>query len=203
MKCKVINKSGGEMSDLMGIIGQFLPFAQEKMGFDRPINVELVSNTENGQELLGKSAYYDQKAEKICIFVDNRHPKDILRSISHELMHHTQNCRGDFDKITDLGPGYAQNNAHMRNMEEEAYKAAIILRDFEDILKEKEPKIGLNEWKNGEIYDILVSKWAKKAKKIEEKRVDSTLINENKENSLSQREKIIENLRFRTRRGKY
>ena len=197
MKCKVINKSGEEMSDLMGIIGQFLPFAQEKMGFDRPINVELVSNTENGQELLGKSAYYDQKDEKICIFVDNRHPKDILRSISHELMHHTQNCRGDFDKITDLGPGYAQNNAHMRNMEEEAYKAAIILRDFEDILKEKGPKIDLNEWKNDEIYDILVSKWAKKAKKIEEKRVDSTLINENKENSLNQREKMIKALRFR------
>jgi hypothetical protein len=197
MKCKVINKSGDEMTDLMAIIGQFLPFAQEKMGFDRPIDVELVSNTENGQELLGKSAYYDQKDEKICIFVDNRHPKDILRSISHELMHHTQNCRGDFDKLASFEPGYAQNNAHMRNMEEEAYKAAIILRDFEDILKEKEPKIGLNEWKNDEIYDILVAKWAKKAKKIEEKKTMLTSINENKDNYLSQREKIIKALRFR------
>ena len=203
MKCNVYNNSSSEMPELVDMIAQFLPFAQEKMGFDRPVDVELISDTENGRVLLGKSAYYDPDNEKVCIFVDNRHPKDILRSISHELMHHTQNCRGDFDQMTDLGPGYAQNDAHMRDMEEEAYRASIVLRDFEDILKEKEPKIGLNEWKNGEIYDILVSKWAKKTKRIEDKRTMLTSINENKDNSLSQREKIIENLRFRTRRGKY
>ena len=201
MKCNVYNNSSSEMPELVDMIAQFLPFAQEKMGFDRPVDVELISDTENGRVLLGKSAYYDPDNEKVCIFVDNRHPKDILRSISHELMHHTQNCRGDFDQMTDLGPGYAQNDAHMRDMEEEAYRASIVLRDFEDILKEKEPKIGLNEWKNGEIYDILVGKWAKKTKEIEDKRTMLTSINENKDNSLSQREKIIENLRFR--RGEY
>jgi len=116
----------------------FLPFAQKRLGFNRPPSIFFDSDAENAQQVLGKTGYYDPDALEIVIFVDNRHPKDVLRSLSHELVHHAQNCRGDLDPEvageTELG--YAQNNAHMRGMESEAYeKGNLCMRDWEDAVK--------------------------------------------------------------------
>ena len=56
--------------------------------------------------------------------------------MSHELVHHSQCERGEFDEIGDTGPGYAQSNPHLRNMEREAYEVGnMVFRDFEDIHK--------------------------------------------------------------------
>jgi len=116
----------------------FLPFAQKRLGFNRPPSIFFDSDAENAQQVLGKTGYYDPDALEIVIFVDNRHPKDVLRSLSHELVHHAQNCRGDLNPEvageTELG--YAQNNAHMRGMESEAYeKGNLCMRDWEDSVK--------------------------------------------------------------------
>jgi len=116
----------------------FLPFAQKRLGFNRPPTIFFDSDTENAQQVLGKTGYYDPDALEIVIFVDNRHPKDVLRSLSHELVHHAQNCRGDLNPEvageTELG--YAQNNPHMRGMESEAYeKGNLCMRDWEDSVK--------------------------------------------------------------------
>ena len=79
---------------------------------------------------------------KITLFVDKRHVKDILRSMSHELVHHTQNCRGEFDGGINTAPGYAQEDGKMRKMEEEAYlEGQMLLRDWEDAKKLKEKKV--------------------------------------------------------------
>jgi hypothetical protein len=52
------------------------------------------------------------------------------------LVHHLQNCRGDFDTI--LQEGYAQEDSHLRKLEEEAYLlSAITFRDWEDGIKDK------------------------------------------------------------------
>jgi len=116
----------------------FLPFAQKRLGFNKPPNIFFDSDAENAQQVLGKTGYYDPDALEIVIFVDNRHPKDVLRSLSHELVHHAQNCRGDLNPEvageTELG--YAQNNTHMRGMESEAYeKGNLCMRDWEDSVK--------------------------------------------------------------------
>ena len=117
---------------------QFLPYAQEKLGFDKPVGINLLSDPQNAKNPLGKTAYYDPNKMEVTVFVDKRHVKDILRSMSHELVHHTQCCRGEFDGGVDTGPGYAQEDGHMRKMEEEAYlEGQMLLRDFEDKLKEK------------------------------------------------------------------
>ena len=72
--------------------------------------------------------------------MDGRHPKDLLRSLAHELVHHAQNCRGDLtpEKMGETGPGYAQTNSYMRGMEQEAYtKGNLCLRDWEDQYKKQ------------------------------------------------------------------
>ena len=117
---------------------QFLPYAQQSLGFDKPVGVNLLSDPENLKDPLGKTAYYDLNKMEITLFVDKRHVKDILRSMAHELVHHTQNCRGEFDGGVKTEPGYAQDDEHMRKMEAEAYLkgSGFLLRDWEDSLKE-------------------------------------------------------------------
>jgi len=159
------------MDDLKQLIQQFMPFAQEQMGFNRPPKLFLRQDAENGANPLGKTGFYDPQAESITIYVSGRHPKDILRSLAHELMHHTQKCNGDFDKAESQGmgeQGYAQNNTHMRNMEIQAYQASIVFRDWEDSLKETiyyehlqkgDKKMSTKDWKNGELTTLLSEAW--------------------------------------------
>tara|TARA_B100001778_G_C18317936_1_gene507337 strand:+ start:42 stop:665 length:624 start_codon:yes stop_codon:yes gene_type:complete len=138
---KLINnlESFDESADFEKIYKQFLPHAQKYLGFDKPVVVELVSDPENAKDPFGKTAYYNPNDMKITLFVDKRHVKDILRSLSHELVHHAQNCRGEFDKEINTEPGYAQNDPHMRNMEKQAYEIGngLMFRDFEDNIKQK------------------------------------------------------------------
>lgn len=116
----------------------FLPFAQKRMGFNRPPSIFFDSDEENSKNVLGKTAHYNPESMEVVIYVDGRHPKDVIRSLSHELVHHAQNCRGDLDADIAGGTelGYAQNNPHMRNMESEAYeKGNLCMRDWEDSVK--------------------------------------------------------------------
>jgi len=64
------------------------------------------------------------------------------------LVHHTQNCRGDFDFQFETNPGYAQNNQKLRELEAEAYLLGngFLVRDFEDSIKLGDQV--LMEWKN-------------------------------------------------------
>ena len=135
-----------EFNDLSS---KFIPFAQKKLGFDKPVSINLLSDPENVKDPLGKTAYYDPSKMKITLFVDKRHVKDILRSLSHELVHHTQNCRGDFDNVQHAEPGYTQKDAHLRKMEAEAYLKGngLIFREWEDNLKQEAKKMANNNTK--------------------------------------------------------
>ena len=139
MKILVKNRSGHDMSHMGPYLKSFLPYAQKRMGFNRPPTIFFDSDPQNAENVLGKTAYYNPETEEIVVFVDKRHPKDILRSLSHELIHHTQNCRGDLNPeiAGETTPGYAQTNTHMRAMEGEAYLKGngYYFRDWEDSLK--------------------------------------------------------------------
>jgi len=166
------------VQDLQTLIKNLMGFAQKRMGFSHPPRLFLKQDAENSKNILGKTAYYDPERESVTIFVSDRHPKDILRSIAHELVHHTQNLRGDLapEKCGSLGPGYAQEDSHMRDMERQAYEQGnMCFRDWEDkckkqleevkFLKESKKmaiKISKNELKN------LIGKLLKKRKRVNE-----------------------------------
>ena len=122
------------------LLSKFTIFAKNRMGFTRPPRLFLKQDLNNSKCMLGKTAHYDPQQEIITIFITGRHPKDILRSYAHELVHHTQNCKGDLsmNKIKTLNHNYAQENPHMRKMEEEAYlQGNMCFRDWEDGLDDK------------------------------------------------------------------
>ena len=142
MDYQFINKSGQDMSEIEGFVNKFYPYAQQRLGLNQPVTIILKSDSENAQKILGRTGYYDPDNNEVVIYTDNWHPKDILRSISHELIHHSQNCRGEFDDSSDLYQGYAQDDDHMRKMEIEAYLLSngydlMIFRDFEDNTKKE------------------------------------------------------------------
>jgi len=127
------NETKYNLSEVEGLISEFFPYAQKRLGFDKPVNVKLISDLHNAADSLGKTGAYSPQMMEITIYVDKRHPKDILRSFSHELIHHSQNCRGEFDRDMNFGEGYAQVDEHMRKMEQEAYlEGQMNLRDWEN-----------------------------------------------------------------------
>jgi len=133
----LVNKTQDDHSLFKQLADDFMPYAQEYLGYDKPVDLELVSDPKNAKDPLGKTAYYDPNNMRITIFVDKRHVKDMLRSLGHELVHHAQNCRGEFNRDMNVGEGYAQNDAHLRSMEEEAYRVGggFLIRDWEDQFK--------------------------------------------------------------------
>lgn len=179
MEYVINNNTSYDLTQLEKLARQFLPYAQERMGFNRAPTINFSSDEENCANPLGKTGQYDPAQMEITILVDKRHIKDILRSLSHELVHHNQNCRGDFDREFSTGPGYAQDNDFLRKMEDEAYREGnFCLRDWEDGIKTSKIKnIQLNEtiykrtisagdndmstkdWKDKELNSLLMEKW--------------------------------------------
>jgi len=140
------NVSGVDLAKLIQNINKFYPYAQEYLKFDRPVSLNLVSDPDNAKDTFGKTAYYNPNNDEITIFVDKRHPKDMIRSFSHELVHHAQNCRGEFDKDFVAGENYIEENDHLNLMEREAYeKGNMCLRYYESYLKKENKKMSLNE----------------------------------------------------------
>ena len=150
---------------LKPLIQQFMPFAQKQMGFDRVPKLFLKNDENEANNPMGKTGFYDPNDESITVYIGKRHPKDIMRSLSHELMHHTQKCNGEFDNTENMGEeGYAQSDSHLRSMEIQAYQASIVFRDWEDStkgtiyyehLQKGENKMSTKDWKNGELTTIL------------------------------------------------
>tara|TARA_R110000850_G_scaffold168732_1_gene293827 strand:- start:292 stop:1173 length:882 start_codon:yes stop_codon:yes gene_type:complete len=155
---------------LQPLVDQFMPYARKRMGFNKMPRVFLRDDPQNAQNPLGKTAYYDPTKMSVTLYINGRHPKDVMRSLSHELIHHTQNCNGQFDNAGELGEGYAQNDEHLREMEREAYEQGnLVFRDWEDSIKETiyneslqkgaKNKMSLNDWKNNELSTLLTEKW--------------------------------------------
>jgi len=175
MKYKIINKSDMDFESFGPILQSFLSFATKRFGFKKPPRLFFVSDPENASKPLGKTAHYDPSTRSITVYTDKRHPKDILRSLSHELVHHRQNCDGKFDKMGQLGDGYAQNDKHLRLMEKEAYlEGNMCVRDWEDQKSTTigERKMNTKQWSRVELNTLLMERFGyeKKDKEVSEKK---------------------------------
>jgi len=107
------------------LIGKFVDFVVKKLQINEPFSVYFVDDKENGEKELGKTAMYNPETKSVYIYATNRHPKDMMRSCAHELMHHKQNIAGELGEIT---PDEAERQAN---------EAGYILRQFEDDMKKK------------------------------------------------------------------
>jgi len=97
--------------------------------------VEFVDgDTENAKDFFGKTAYYDPNEKKIVLYTEGRHPKDIVRSFAHEMIHHMQNLDGRLGPITTTN---TQEDDHLNDIEAEAnLKGTMTFRNWTDSLQE-------------------------------------------------------------------
>jgi|TARA_Y100000361_G_C11008744_1_gene263219 hypothetical protein len=150
---KLTNRSNRNVSEIVELLKDFYPFAKKRLKFDKDPELVFESDEENAKKTLGHTAHYQPDNMTVTVYTDGRHPKDILRSISHELVHHAQNCDGQFDKNLGVGEGYAQNDKHLRKMEEDAYlRGNMCFRDWEDGYKHNNP---LTEHRERLYYELL------------------------------------------------
>ena len=136
-------------------------YFDKKIGFQKPPAIHFDSDPSNQSKVLGKTAYYDPSTLEIHVFIDGRHPKDMLRSIAHELIHHQQNEEGRLDVGGYMGEGYYLKNEEMKKLEQEAMlKGNSLMREYEDNLKIKEKnKMSLKEWRNTELNKQVMKKF--------------------------------------------
>jgi len=174
VKHTITNNSKLDLNEMQPFLDSFLPFARRKMGFDKPVSINFVSDPQNSSQVLGKTAFYDPNDFSVTIYTDRRHPKDIMRSLSHELVHHSQNCRGAFEQKPAYGEGYFHQDEYMREMEREAYEMGnMCFRSWEETYKKQlqestyyktgERQMNLKEWKDQELFDRLMEGYGYKA----------------------------------------
>ena len=126
------------MSKVRPLMRSLYRSAKENLSFKQDATIVILEDGDNAANPLGKTAYYDPANNKISLYTQGRHVKDVMRSLAHELVHHAQNCRGQFGGGIATVDGYAQEDGHLREMEREAYECGnMIFRDWEDGIKHK------------------------------------------------------------------
>tara|TARA_S200002703_G_scaffold158414_1_gene168706 strand:+ start:1075 stop:1911 length:837 start_codon:yes stop_codon:yes gene_type:complete len=185
MKYRIVNNSNLDMNGMKPLLSSFLPFARQKMGFSEPVCIKFVHDEQNAADPLGKTAFYDPNDYSVTLFTTGRHPKDIMRSLSHELVHHKQNCDGKFDQKPTYGEDYFQNDDYLREIEREAYeKGNMCFRNWEEQYRAQlqesfyyqkgETKMKLNEWKNKEMFQRLTEAYGYGKMEEEEEVIDES-----------------------------
>ena len=116
--CNGIMESSENDFDFNSSINSILKFIREQNPnvFPYP-TVELNWEDQNG--LFISTGYYQPSLKKVVLFCKNRHPKDILRSFTHEIYHHIQNLEGknmNFSNEDDV-----KDNNELEKLEGEAY----------------------------------------------------------------------------------
>ena len=144
---EIVNPDSLFYSKNSKLVNDFMDFSSKNLGFSKPVTIDFIEDDGAGQDPLGKTAHYNPQEMSIAVYTTNRHPKDILRSLSHELVHHCQNCEERIPSDSSTEEGYAQTDEAMRSLESEAYQKGNIMnfRDFEDQYKMKKNKKQINE----------------------------------------------------------
>ncbi len=160
----------------------FFPFAKKRLGFKNNPKVIFKTDQDNAKDLLGKTAYYNPEASQITLYINNRHPIDVCRSLSHELVHHMQNCNGDFVDNLPSSDDYAQEDEKLREIERQAYEQGnLIFRDFQDFQRKSKGAMMESNTKKieREIADVKRSRGDGSVREVQDD-ISSAINNRNK-----------------------
>jgi hypothetical protein len=87
-------------------------------------------DTENAENFFGKTAYYDPNKQHIVLYTEGRHPKDILRSYAHEMIHHIQYLE---DRLHNITTTNTNEDEDLDAIEKEAYvRGNMTFRNWTD-----------------------------------------------------------------------
>jgi hypothetical protein len=107
---------------------------------DQGMNIEplpklimIDDDSENANDILGKTAYYNPSDCSITLYTLNRHPKDVMRSYTHEMIHRIQDNE---NRLNNISTTNTNEGGELLDLEREAYeKGNITFRNWEDLIK--------------------------------------------------------------------
>ena len=95
--------------------------------------IKIKRDVSEAGNFFGKTAYYDPNEKEVVLYVEGRHPKDIMRSFSHEMIHHMQNLE---NRLGAIGTSNTNEDDDLLKIEQEAYlRGNITFRNWEDKIK--------------------------------------------------------------------
>ena len=130
------NASYSKEIDVKGKIDQLTQHMLDKGYNIEPLpTVEFVDgDSENARDFFGKTAYYNPNNNTIVLYTEGRHPKDIVRSFSHEMVHHIQNLE---NRLGDVSTTNTMEDDNIDKLEQEAnLKGTMTFRNWTDSLNE-------------------------------------------------------------------
>jgi hypothetical protein len=129
-------KEGKENNDYKKYIPELTKYMVNQGMNIKPLPVVKFINNDkaNAENVFGKTAFYNPEEKSITLFTMNRHPKDVLRSFSHEMVHHMQNLE---NRLNNINTTNTNEDGDLPKIEEEAYKLGnMMFRNWEDSIKE-------------------------------------------------------------------
>jgi len=107
--------------DYVPYIADYLRYLKEEKHLDiEPLPEILLDKTDQSKlGILAKTGEYNPVDKVIKIYIKDRSPRDVLRSFSHELIHHTQALKG---KLGNVDTQKTSDSKPLAVLEEEAYR---------------------------------------------------------------------------------
>lgn len=128
-----INESVSNDFNYKKYIKSFIDFLDGQHLKIRPLpEIELKDDEQDG--LFIKTGYYDPTEKVVVAYINERHPKDVMRTIAHEFVHHMQNLE---NPKKDWGSGGdLEEDSKLRGIEGEAFLLGnILFREWTEKLK--------------------------------------------------------------------
>ncbi len=130
------NASYGQHIDIVEKIAELTNYMIESGLNIEPLpTMEFIDgDSENAKDFFGKTAYYDPNRQHIVLYTEGRHPKDIVRSYAHEMIHHIQYLE---DRLGDVSTTNTMEDDHLDKIEQEAnLRGTMTFRNWTDSLNE-------------------------------------------------------------------
>jgi hypothetical protein len=122
-----------DYTPFMGSILEYM--IDQKMKISPLPEIKIKRDIAEASSVFGRTAYYNPDLKEVVLYVEGRHPKDVLRSFTHEMVHHIQNIEG---RLKNYGTTNTNEDDELVEIEKEAYTLGnITFRNWEDGIKNK------------------------------------------------------------------
>jgi len=129
----VADKHNFDFTPYMGSILEYM--LEQGMNITPLPEVKVKKDLVEASDFFGKTAYYDPNLKEIVLYTQGRHPKDVMRSFTHEMIHHIQNLEG---RLSEVNTSDTNADENLLELEKEAYlNGNITFRNWEDKIKKE------------------------------------------------------------------
>ena len=131
-----VSNDPSDRPDFTEYIGSILEYMIDQNMNIQPLpDIKIRHDEDNSRNFFGKTAYYDPNSKEVVVYATGRHPKDIVRSFVHEMIHHIQNLE---NRLGNISTQNTNEDDHLMEIEKEAYLLGnITFRNWEDSIKNK------------------------------------------------------------------